>query len=659
MVPFPVPLRLRSAFLALLLGAAPFAQGGDGGDGTGTGTDTPPPTSDRLTPPPPEAEEEVVPSWVVWWTLNQDYFLDLRRHVHESGDADYDDGFYVGRGWRDQEARSVLRPSAEVVAAAVLPVLEEVLAEDRSTPVQRAALLALARAARNLPDEERIRLAGLILPHLRDANFDVAEAAVLGLGILGHFTAAAPLAEILGDTPAGRELVGGGEVPYRTRAFAAYALGLLGAREGNEDVRRFAVHHLARATREDRGRWKDLEVASVLALGMVPLADEGEELGEAGVLAPAASASRVGELCFLLEVYENPAGDRLARAHAADALGRLFATLAPPRREHLKEAIAVPLLGAVRRGLDPEREILQSTVLALGSIGDDDEDPPDREIRRALLHIEEVHRDRDAASFALLSLARTTARAGIGKNPGGGLPAVRGQLITTLVRGESDQRPWAALAMGVLAHGLRARGADVPPEFAAAVRAALRTTSSPQETGAYCLAAGLLGDASAVELLERHLGKTRNEAVRSYAGLGLGLVPAPEMAGAVGEALVEAAHRPSLVEFLALAKALLDDRQAVHEIAALLDAAQSLDGKQAFLLALGRIGDVRSIDPLVAMIRRPTVPAEVRAGAIRSLGMVVEPEPIPWPAVAALGVNFRAPTETLFSDDEKSLLESR
>ena len=518
--------------------------------------------------------------------------------------------------------------------------------------------IALARAVRTQEGTEQTRILGLIRPFLADANPNVAEAAILALGVVGHFTAAAPLVELLEDTEVGRRLIGRGEVPYRSRAFAAYALGLTGARTSNEDVRRYAVHNLAAAVRDDQGRWKDLGVACVLGIGMIPLTDRNEDPAESdGTLPP--SASRVGQLRFLQGLFENTFEDKLTRAHAADAVGRLFTSLSAPRREHLKPWIAAPFLAAIGRGGEGTRETLESAVVALGSIGDDDEDPTDRAIRKALIRLEDLHRDREARNLALLSLARTAARPGIGESPGGGLATVQRQLRTQFTHGQTAVRPWAVLSMGVLARGLAVRGIDPPSGFAEVMRAALLSTDSPGESGAYCIAAGLLGDPRTADHIRRHLVKTKNDAVRIYAAMGLALLPAPASAEDIDKLLVEASHRPALVESLAVAKALLDDREAVHEIAEHLANAQSLDGKKAFLYALGRIGDVRAIDPLATMVARPTVPAEVRAAAITALGMVVEPEILPWPSIVATGVNVFAPTETLLSGEETGILDRR
>lgn len=659
----PTLRQLLAVALLVLFGVAgaPVAQDGGtgtGGDPGGTDTGTPPP--DNRYPPgsEPGVEDSNIPHWQVWWELNQNLFLDLRSHIHEEGSDYQDDGFFLGHGARRSTPRSVLAPTPSEIGELVLPRLEQTLAEERSSDILRASVIALARAGRSQDSPEQVRILELIRPYIADANAEVSEAATLALGVLGHFASASPLTDLLLDTEGGRRAVRRGEVPYRTRAFAAYALGILGNRAENEDVRRYAVHHLARGIAADQGRWRDLEVACAVAIGMIPLDDRQEELLEPESPLPP-SASRAGQIQFLLRLFDDDSADKLVRAHSADAAGRLFATLSPPRRESIKPQVAAPLLEAVGRGGATTREILQSAVLALGSIGDDDEDPTDREIRRALLRIEDLHRDRDARNFALLSLGRTASREGVGKNPGGGLPAVQRYLVTQLVRGAGVARPWAALAMGVLAKGLAARELPPPGELGSAVRSALRGSDSPQEAGAYCIAAGLLGDPAAQPLILKHLQKTRNATVRSHAAVGLALLPARETVGDIDAALKEAAHRPELVESLAVAKALLGERQAVHEIATQLTSAQAMESRMATLIALGRIGDVRAIEPLAEAVGRPTLPSEVRAVAITALGMVAEPEPLPWPTLFAMGTNFCAPTDTLISSDGRGVLNAR
>jgi HEAT repeat protein len=660
------PFRKLLLAVALLvspgLAVVSFAQdtgGTGGGSDTGGDSGTPAPPPDNRYPPGSDPlEDSELPRWSVWWSLNQNLFFDLRSHIHSEESAYQDDGFFLGHGARRTVSRSVLAPSAADVAESVLPLLEKTLAEERSSEVRRACLFALARTVRSQDPAEQLRVLALIRPHLSDAGAEVSESATLALGVVGHFTTASLLTDLLLDTDAGRRAVGRGEVPYRTRAFAAYALGLLGLRAENEDVRRFAVHHLARSLEPEQGRWQDLQVASAIAIGMIPLTDRGEELIEAESVLPP-SASRAGQIRFLLDIFEDDASDKLLRAHAAGAVGRLFASMSPPRREKLKAEVSASLLQAIGRGGDESREVLQSAVLSLGSIGDDDDDPADREIRRALMRVGDLHRDRDARNFALLSLGRIGAREGVGKSPGSGLAGVQRLLVTQLIRGPGIVRPWAALAMGVLAEGLAVRDLPPPPEFCSAVRSALRGNDSPQEAGAFCLAAGMLGDPGAVPLLLRHLQKTRNPIIRSDAAIGLALLPAREATDEIEQALEEAVHRPTLVESLAVAKALLGEQQAVHEIAAQLSSAQSMESKRATLIALGRIGDVRAIEPLAEAVRRPTLPSELRAAAICALGMVAEPDPLPWPTLFAMGTNFVAATETLYSSDERGVLNAR
>lgn len=613
---------------------------GDGGSGPGTGL------PDDIDPESVFGSDEFeLPgsSWRTWWDLNQEFFLELRRHVQRPRQLYSNDGFFLGHGAKQQVTVGKHRPGLEDVRSEVLPFLLQTLRDERAVVVQEALLLAIARGARALPLEERLAYLEPLRAALADKNRAVARQALLAIGVLGNPEGAFVLAEVLANSPEGRRQVGDSEVPDALRAFAAFGLGWLGADTENEDVRRFVVHHLVRAAEEDRTPSRDVEVAAFVALGMVPLEDDGNELSEQS--APPPAASLTGQLAFCLDVVDDARRDRLSRAHAAGALGRLFGALEQDRREILKEAFATRLAKSLRRFTPDPIALRQSAAFALGWMGDADDDAIDRRIRAALAAVQETQGDRATRQLALLSLARVAATPGRGgREP---VDRVARHILRQLARGKGDARPFAALAAGLLGHELRRTGASVPAALSRAVQAALDEHGSPAEAGAYCIALGLLGATEATETLEEQLDSGRQE-LRGYAALALGLLGALDAMLPIRAELERSAATPAHSERLAVALALLEDDETHQRLTRQLAASPSNSTREALWIALGRTGDVRAIEPLRAAIRGERATQSERALAAEALGRVVEPDELPWDALFVPGTNYRTAPATLF-----------
>ena len=159
----------------------------------------------------------------------------------------------------------------------------------------------------------------------------ISETAALSLGLLGNASGAFALSDVLEDSKVGRDLCARPEVPYRTRAFAAYGLGLLARAAPSIDVRRFAVHHLAAELEADRSAAHDVQVACVIALGLARLDDAGSASAD-----DVPSASRRAEVAFLLGWLADKKRPDAVRACAPVAVARLIGSADGP----LKTALA-------------------------------------------------------------------------------------------------------------------------------------------------------------------------------------------------------------------------------------------------------------------------------------------------------------------------------
>lgn len=562
-------------------------------------------------------------AWDQWWSFNRDRYLALEDAVFEGGDPATGSGdFFLGKGARDRVGAG-LRPDEDVVRNAVVPALLAALVDQDDADVITGVLLALAKIGD--PPDGPLETAALLRPYLAHSNQEVHESAAIALGILAQPDAAPLLADLMMDTTAGRAVAGRKEIPQRTRAFAAYGLGLVGARADAEAVRRFAVHELARAAVADAPS-RDLAVAAIVSLGLVRLDGAGPH-GGGGDGLPRVSASREGQLQFLLALWRGGDLDDRTRAHLPVPLTRL----ADGADASCKRALIEELAAAVAPRSKEPAVVRHGALLALGRIADDDLDPEDRAARAALAGATEGG-DRLGRNLALLGLARAAARKGTG--PVGEVPAeVRARLLRHLSRGSTTERPWAALALGLLEHGNAATG-QPPAEDA---RRALHDAfggASPMEQGALAIALGLVRHEPAEGDLIQHT-TTGDENVRGYAATALGLMECARAAPTLADVVARSTYQPGVLREAAIALALLGDKSAVPLLVQRLDAAERMFEQVSLTSALGFIGDARSVAPLVAILRNESRSDTTRAFAAVALGMICDKESLPWNSAIA------------------------
>lgn len=578
-------------------------------------------------------------SWRFWWDQNKAAYLDLKTHVHRPGPLTGSDGFFLGEGAR--EAEGSLRPSERQVREQVVPALLAVLETETNQDLVTGALVALAKIGHGGDLDESGRFEAAVARLLRDPNQELRETAAVAQGIVASSHAIPRLANLLWDTDAGRELVGATEVDPRTRAFAAYGLGLVGARSTSEPERQVIVAALGRALERARLAVPDVEVACVQALSLVPL----DTLEPAGARADAARSgepperSRQAQVEFVAALLADPERHLLVRAHCPAALARLLIGL--PHEEAELRARAVRVL---QKAIESERTLpvlVQSACLALGELGASG-DGLDDGLRVALEGTVRRSSDVQSRAFALIALARG----------GGGVAtrdAVAGFLLRTLLEGKGTLRPWAGLACGVLGRELMATDPGAAPlaELRATVRAVLEEERNPERLGAYAIAAGLLRDRASAPLLQARLAKSLPDDVRGHVATGLALLGHVEACDLVRTVLSAATYRPELTRECGIALALLDDKEVTPMLVGMLQRAPSLATQTTLATALGLVGDRRAIDPLLAALRETGRTERARGYAAVALGNVADKEALPWNAKYALGINYRAATATL------------
>lgn len=581
-------------------------------------------------------------SWRHWWALSGDRWIDLKGHVHGLLTETASDDFYLGRGTESRVPAGDLCPTAAEIDGRIVPLLFAELSSDHTDRVT-AAMIGLAKIGPR--DIEPADFVAAFEGHLKSPIQEIGETAALALGLSGCLEAEGTLVDLALDRSRGRTLTGGSEVPLRTRAFAAYGLGLLGA--GSEDltVRHRITEVLMGIVDNDDTSTKELPVAAVSAIGLVPMGDapffprldSGRRPGDHAVHA----LSRRTQLAWLVErvAPEDPRKARkihwLVRAHGARTLGRLGYAAPSAVRHELVEA----LVRTLRRREEPEH-LHQSLVLSLGWLVDADSDAADELGREALIKAL-ADGQPQVRRYAVIALARVGARTGTGEEPDAGQSEVRDLLMTTLSRGNSQLRPWAGLALGVLGRELSLRGQVPDGDVSRALRAALSSSAAPESVGAYALALGLRRDVEALPLLEQKLKRIDDPMAQADLALALGLVGERSHAHIVSNLLEGARYRPLLLHGLATASALMHDRELVPELVTILREARSTAVQSAVAAALGTTGDRRALEPLLALAEDKGATDSARAFACAALGGIADRHRLPWRVPYAEDANVR------------------
>ena len=622
--------------------------GGDGGLRLTAGANAPPVMSPGSGGPTTLGPD--LTYWGQWWRLNQATFLALKAHVRGAGPGSGSDGWYLGEG---QKAQSVsLGPTEEQIHRQVVPALLAVLEEESQNDLLTGAMVALAKIGEGTPEggalpDEGARIEAAFRRHLADSSQEVRETAALAFGILASPRSIPILAHLLWDTKEGRKDVRASEVDPRTRAFAAYGLGLVGARSESETDRQMIVSILRRALEADRTRTRDLEVACLIALGLVPLETLETPAGRIDAEAPP-EASRQAQLAYVLAILRDTEREFLARAQCPVTLARLLADLPEPQRGPWRVEVARELIERFERGRD-KNEVLQSCVLALGQIGTNDgKDPIDVRIRQVLAHVSLQTSEPQARAFALVAAGEAGARFGQDQVREG-IDDARAFLVDTILNGKNWLQPWAGMAAGVLCRRLRDQGVDHPAldTLRRVLRGALEEERSPDRVGAFALAAGLAGSLDSAPRLMKLLERGIPDETRGQVALGLALLGHREAIEPLRAIVADARFRPELLRLGAMALALLDDKGIGVELAKMLGEARSLASQAAIADALGFVGDRMAIDPLLELLASRTVTERARAFAAVALGNVADKDLLPWNAKLSEGLNYRAAPPTL------------
>ena len=244
-------------------------------------------------------------------------------------------------------------------------------------------------------------------------------------------------------------------------------------------------------------------------------------------------------------------------------------------------------------------------------------------------------------------LEKLGARPGLGEHGLAATPEIRKYLIKTLSSGKPRLRTWSALAIGVLGHGHARLGLAPDDAASLVVRHVAADNRRPHEIGAHALAVGMRGDPRADGVLLDKLAYFSVDEARGFVAVGLGLITCSAAVDPITEMLRASRYRPTLIREAPIALGLLRTKEVVPTLVEMLRASKGQSSQAGIASALGLVGDVRSVEPLLAMIDDRSLTDGARAFAVVSLGLVCEPTPLPWNAPIKDGINYLATTSTL------------
>jgi len=608
--------------------------------------------------------------WDFWWGFNKEPYLNLRSKIRSGSAVTGSDDFYLGQNQQDQ-AKDTFRPSEEAIRGTVVPALKAALENERSNDIVTGSMIALAKIGDVASEDGKSEFAEIISKFLASGSLEISETAALALGILADERSLATLVGLMNDAPDGRKLVGGKEVPFRTRAFAAYGLGLIAYRTPSNTVRQDIAEFLIDVLEMPHFSSRDIKVGAMNALSLVPLdwpsaeavAVETEKDSHRRHV-----ASRTTLIEYLAD-YIDPAKERknnetrhwFVRAHGAVALGRLLENVRVPDDAASKaaytKAIATLLSMADKHTIEKQNEVQWSATIAMGMLAnssmradkDDVQGKANEDMRARLLEIATNSPDEQSEFFALIALAQAGGRPGFGEKGTAAEALVQKDLAGLAAKAKGQKQPWAGLALGVYGRQMLDNGRTFENALHFQLRESFRTEKTPQIVGAYAIALGLVrSQDSRGDLLAKFLdGFNGSDEARGYIAVGLGLMEAREAIEPIQKVVRDAKYRPDLLKQTAIALGLLGDKAVVPDLIEMLKTAKGLASQSAIASALGIIGDSRSIDPLVEFLKDKSYTDTSRAFAAVALGIVCDKEDLPWNAKLSVNANYRANTVTL------------
>ena len=532
--------------------------------------------------------------WEFWWENNKDRFLDLKERLIKTSNVSGSLGVLTGRG-RKSQAGTSRRPSPEMIRTEVIPALRKLASTATDRDIIDSSVLALGRVARETDAASVIAAATPLLKH---NELSVQTSATLALGVLASPEASPLLRDLLSDSSNGRQLLGGGEVPWLVRAFAALSLGLI----GDDQAVSTLISVIGKLDDSD----KDIKVCAIVGLALIK--DE------------ALKATAAADLEKRLDARNM---DITVKSYIPTTLGKLG------MRSSLKPVLDTFL------DRDTNNLVRQSSAIGLGRLATiEDEDVID-----ALVKYAEEGSDMQTRHFSFVSLAKIGA-----KDQDRAAHAEAHEEILGLLTGEitkpdrQTNRSWAAVSAAIYGRA----HTEAQPEIIDRLVDAYDKEKDPSFKASFAVALGLLNAQSAANQIYEDFMESKDYDFKGYAAVALGFLKHMDAADALRSRIQDKSTTPTFRLQAATGLGLMGDEQAVDVLIDTLQSAQTLGVSSAVAKALGLIGDRDAIGPLLALSANDNKTELTRAFASVALGIVGEKTDLPWNAAISEDNNYRA-----------------
>ncbi len=499
----------------------------------------------------------------------------------------------------------------------VLPLLLRVLEGGRAAPpnLRSTALVALGRLSIDhtitVPILRRYALA-------KNVALEEREGAIIGMGLLRRTdrTAQADLKTLEALRQFLLERFDDEREPVRVRAFAMYALGMLGdQRFGHSALERDGrrlVHQIWKRI-EARYPSAELRIAAITALGMLP---------EKGVPTVVRGRLRGMVRGTFPRVRKY---DGFERAHALSTLARvergscisILLDVLGDRRQH----VAVRTASAIAIGRRAEVFSLAARGMAMVRL-------------RKVLRTEPHATARGLFLIAFGRLLRADLKAGLDRFVDG--PRSHGAyLVRQAGSGSTSARPFATMAVGLCCRDWLPR-TRVQATFRRTVHGTLgrllqERRGTDMAAASVALAVGLSGAYGEGERLLK-IAKERGAAgvLRRHALEAMGLLGRRRPEDVLTVRLLLAERRSGHV-FLGAVRALslMGAKGTAATLIKQLENTRSVGGQAAIAGGLGRLRQVEATPTLLSWVQDEERSSYIRAYALVAVGLICDPEPMP------------------------------
>lgn len=584
----------------------------------------------------PGAEAPGAAQWQVWWNFNQDPYLRLRERL-------------AGLSATSGEGEAGSRPTRAQIENVVLPALLETMRVGGEAPLIRPVFLSMARIQNDLDEVALGTSVDYFCRHYLTTGFQEGiEASLLALGVVGERESVDLLESLVLSTEEGAALMNDVSVAPRTRAYAAYALGLVARNHEDAALRERIGQSLAHVLLEDEFATYELHVACMLSMGLAPARECGEGEHVDGHVCRGIQISSM--LAYALDEDRE---DTL-RAHAAV----VAAKLSVGADAEYKDTVAFNLLEAIGRNTDESAVFTQGAMLALGHLGDVDDDEIDDDIRRRLEKA--TKEDGLTGRLAMMSLARVGSRPGSPEARNVGMEPVRSFLMGQLARGRDGRDAWAGMALGVLEFHALQEGLGQSEDVLRALEFGVERRRGDDKLAALSMGLGVVGHQPAREDVLEMLSRSEDPGVRGYAALTLGLLGDRDSRAEL-RAMLEGSEDEAELYGASLGLRLLGDREVAPALVERLAEAEESEPRRMLASAIGLLADARTIAPLIEMMQDEDLDPEARGAAAAALGSMCDADLASWAAPLANDLHYGALSWTLASPfgDGTGLLDMR